>query len=176
MTHTGLAVVESRWWDSGNDSVRPLFETLAGIIEGNPHSVRYDMFAEENSLASIIDDICADGAYHSLYVGLMGTSSIRRSGGAEISRVKLRNILRNYNAKGQCSGLYFGSCLIATEKNAGFWLCDTPTTGLQWIGGYKTSVDWVDSSAIDMIFGRNIFRGDSGTAHGVKVRKRSFKW
>lgn len=153
MTHTGLAVVESRWWDSGNDSVRPLFETLAGIIEGNPHSVRYDMFAEENSLASIIDDICADGAYHSLYVGAHGDeSSIGGLGGAEISRVKLRNILRNYNAKGQCSGLYFGSCLIATEKNAGFWLCDTPTTGLQWIGGYKTSVDWVDSSAIDMIF------------------------
>jgi hypothetical protein len=31
MPHTGLAVVESRWWESGNDSVRPLFETVAGM-------------------------------------------------------------------------------------------------------------------------------------------------
>lgn len=153
MTHTGLAVIESRWWDNGNDSVRPLFETLAGIVEGNPHSVRYDMFSEESSLAAIVENICDDGNYHSFYIGAHGDeSSISGIGDAEISRVKLRNMLRTYNSTDNITGLYFGSCLIGTEKNAGFWLLDTPTTNLQWVGGYKSSVDWIDSSAIDMIF------------------------
>ena len=153
LAHTGLAVAESRWWKSGNDSVRPLFETLAGIVEDNPHSVRYDMFSEECSLASIVEDVCDDGEYHSLYVGAHGDdNSIAGLGEAEISRVKLRNMLRNHNSGGEIKGVYFGSCLIGTERNAAFWLTDTPTTGLQWVGGYKTSVDWIDSSAIDMIF------------------------
>lgn len=107
MPHTGLAVVESRWWDSGNDSVRPLFETLSGIVEDNPHSVRYDMFAEERSLAAIIEDICGDGAYHSLYVGSHGDDcSLAGVGDAEISRTKLRNILRHHNRRGRVTVLY----------------------------------------------------------------------
>jgi hypothetical protein len=153
MVHTGLAVIESRWWGKGNDSVRPLFETLAGIVEGNPHSVRYDMFAEEWSLGAAVEDVCKDRGYHSIYIGAHGDdSSIAGLGDAEISRVKLRNMLRSYNARKSVAGLYFGSCLIGTEKNAAFWLSEKPTTGLQWVGGYKTSVDWIDSSAIDMIF------------------------
>jgi hypothetical protein len=153
MTHTGLAVVESRWWESGNDSVRPLFETLAGIVENNPHSVRYDMFSEEASLSNVIEDIVADKSYHSIYIGAHGNDgAICGLGDIEISRTKLRNIFRNCNKKGRVSGVYFGSCLVGTERNASFWLTEAPNTGLQWIGGYTKSVDWIDSSAIDMIF------------------------
>lgn len=153
MAHTGLAVVESRWWNSGNDSVRPLFETLAGIVEDNPHSVRYDMFSEETSLNNVIKNIVAEKSYHSIYIGAHGNGgAIGGLGKAEISRAKLRNILRSCNKKGGVSGAYFGSCLIGTERNASFWLTETPTTGLKWIGGYTESVDWIDSSAIDMIF------------------------
>jgi len=100
MTHTGLAVVESRWWTQGNDSVRPLFETLAGIVEGNPHSVRYDMFAEENSLTAIISNLSTNGSYHSLYIGAHGDDS--NIGGLEdtqISRTKIRNMFSNSNSK-----------------------------------------------------------------------------
>ncbi len=152
MKHTGLAIAEARWWDSGNDSVRPLFETLAGIVEGNPHSVRYDMFVDETSLTKIIDDL-TEGEFHSLYIGSHGSeNSIGGLGDASISRTKLRNMLRNSNPTGPLKGLYFGSCLIGTAQNASFWLLDTPSTGLEWVAGYTESVDWIDSSAIDMIF------------------------
>src|ERR1035438_1250497 len=56
------------------------------------------------------------------------------------------------NKQKSITGLYFGSCLIGTAKNAGFWLSKKPTTGLIWVAGYERSVDWVDSSAVDMIF------------------------
>lgn len=153
MTHTGLAVVESRWWKSGNDSVRPLFETLASIVERNPHSVRYDMFSEEGSLANVIADIVEGKDCHSIYIGAHGDeNAIYGLGDAEISRTKLRNIFRKCNVKGHVSGIYFGSCLVATQRNASFWLAEVPTTGLQWMAGYTESVDWIDSSAVDMIF------------------------
>ena len=144
VTHTGLAVVESRWWASGNNSVRPLFETLAGIVEGNPHSVRYDMFVEEASLAAIIADIAEKPELHSIYIGAHGDgNSIGGLGTAAISRVRLRNMLHSANAAGSVVGLYFGSCLIATRQNASFFLTQAQTTGLQWIAGYTESVDWV---------------------------------
>ncbi|MGJ0454957.1 MAG: hypothetical protein ACR65T_17250 [Methylocystis sp.] len=153
MPHTGLSVIESRWWQEGNDSVRPLFETLAGIVEGNPHSVRYDMFIEEASLSELINDVARNSHLHSIYIGAHGDgNSIGGLGQATISRARLRNMFRNANARGSIGGLYFGSCLIGTAQNAAFWLSEPPTTGLKWVAGYTRAVDWVDSSAVDMIF------------------------
>jgi hypothetical protein len=153
MPHTGLAVIESRWWDTGNDSVRPLFETLAGIIESNPHAVRYDMFAEERSLANTITDISKQREIHSIYIGAHGSDgSICGLGDSEVSRTRLRNMFRSSNTAGRISGLYFGSCLVANPENASFWLLGSPSTRLRWVAGYTKNVDWVDSSAVDMIF------------------------
>src|SRR5208337_1613692 len=153
MPHTGLAVIECRWWAEGNDSVRPIFETLAGIVEGNPHSVRYDMFVEETSLSQIISDIAGRPELHPIYIAAHGDSgSIGGLGQATVSRTVLRNMFRRVNAAGSIKGVYFGSCLIGTGENAAFWLSQAPTTGLLWIAGYTESVPWVDSSAVDMIF------------------------
>jgi hypothetical protein len=153
MPHTGLAVIEARWGDSGNDSVRPLFETLAGIVEGNPHHIRYDMFVEEASLSKIMLDVGSKPDLHSIYLAGHGDdSSIYGLGSAAISRVKLRNFLRSANSAATIGGLYFGSCLIGTPRNASFWLTDSPTSGLKWIAGYTEEVDWIDSSAVDIIF------------------------
>lgn len=148
-----MAIVESRWWDNGNDSVRPLFETLAGIVEENPHAVRYDMFAEEKSLRCIIADISSNAALHSLYIAAHGNDgSVFGLGNCEISRTVLRNMMRDANTNKTICGIYFGSCLVANKENALFWLKSTPPTHLQWIAGYENSVDWIDSSAVDMIF------------------------
>ena len=150
--HTGLAVIESRWWPNGNDSVRPLFEVLAGIVEANPHAVRYDMFTDAGSLTGIVSDIAeqTDPNFHSLYLAAHGDeNSICGLGGESVSRAKLRNIIINANGRAAITGLYFGSCLVGTRKNAEFLM---QGSGLQWIGGYTESVDWVDSSAVDLVF------------------------
>lgn len=39
-----LAVIESRWWDTSNDSVRGLFDLLAGMRKDNPFAYHYEMF------------------------------------------------------------------------------------------------------------------------------------
>jgi hypothetical protein len=97
MPHTGLSVIEARWWKDGNDSVRPLFETLAGIVEGNPHAVRYDMFVEDASLSAIIADVAKKGDLHSIYIGSHGDDgAISGLGDVEISRTRLRNMFRYF--------------------------------------------------------------------------------
>jgi hypothetical protein len=131
-----------------------------GIIEGNPHSVRYDMFAEEISLAEIVTDIANQEQLHSIYIGAHGDeASICGLGEATISRARLRNMLRGANAARSIAGLYFGSCQIVTLQNAAFWLTQKPRTGLQWVVGYTKSVDWVDSLAVDMIFWSKYLHG-----------------
>jgi hypothetical protein len=150
---TGLSVAESRWFESGNDSVRPLFETLAGIVEGNPHGFRYDMFSEAASLENIITDVCDNGAYHSFYIAAHGSEDcIYGLNDNRISRTVLRNILRSHNTNCTVSGLYFGSCSVATRNNAAFLLDSEQPTNLTWVAGYSEPVNWIDSSAIDMIF------------------------
>ena len=152
MSRTGLAIVECRWWTRGNDSVRPLFETLAGIVEDNPHAVRYDMFADRSSLESVFAQVASVGDYHSIYVASHGNEQhLGALGDALISRTELRNSVRATNTKAHIKGIYFGSCLIANRANAEFLLKDRGTK-LLWVAGYAKTVDWVDSSAIDMIF------------------------
>ena len=148
--HTGLAVIEARWFEDGNDSVRPFFEVISGIVESNPHAFRYDMFTEEQSLASIIEELGNSKWCHSLYIAAHGSDdSIFGLGNHEISRTKLRNMIRSSNTAGNITGLYFGSCSVASTENCEFFF---QGTNLRWIAGYDRPVDWVDSSAIDMVF------------------------
>lgn len=145
-----LSVIESRWWNNGNDSVRSLFETIGGIIYSNPHSIRYDMFADRTSLEKIIKNV-SENDFDSVYIGCHGNdTSIFGIDDNEISRTELRNIFRTLNNK--INGLYFGSCSVCSRKNAEFLLDPANFSGLQWVAGYKNDVEWVNSSAIDMMF------------------------
>ena len=49
-----LAVIESRWWDRSNDSVRGVFDMLAGNLMDNPFGYHYEMFNNTASIREII--------------------------------------------------------------------------------------------------------------------------
>ena len=154
MVQTGLAVIEARWWDDGNDSVKGMFESVCGLLTGNPFSFRYEMFCDESSLRTSIGHVGADERFHTIYIGAHGNeASLSGSVDHDISRTKLRNILAGANKKkSYIKGLYFGSCLICNEKNARFLLEKKGQTRLKWIAGYSQSVDWVISTCVDMMF------------------------
>ena len=48
-----LAVIESRWWERGNVSVRGLFDLIASIQKGNPDAYHYEMFNNAASFREI---------------------------------------------------------------------------------------------------------------------------
>jgi hypothetical protein len=150
---TGLAVIETRWWEDGNHSVRGLFESVCGLATGNPFSFRYDMFCDESSLSTSIKNVWKDKKYKSVYLAAHGNeTTIQGSTGHSISRTKLRNIIHNANKGSRLTGFYFGSCLICNDKTVRFLLHKGTGIRVKWIAGYSKSVDWVISSCVDMIF------------------------
>jgi hypothetical protein len=146
-----MAVVESRWWDDGNHSVRALFEAVGAIHYGNPSAFFYDMFADRSSLSRVLGMRASDGRTEVVYLATHGDQAeIGPGNGVEISRTEFRNDLAAANRTGQLKGLYLGTCLTGNLDTVRFLL--TSTSHLDWIAGYGESVDWVDGSAIDMIF------------------------
>lgn len=47
-------------------------------------------------------------------------------------------------------GLHMGSCLFSTKELASFLF--EKDVGVKWIAGYSTEVDWIHSSALDLLF------------------------
>lgn len=94
----------------------------------------------------------ADSVTEVVYLGSHGNeNNIGPNAANVVTRAKFRNIVRDTNAGGQIKGLYFGTCLTGNEATARFLMLGADTQ-LDWMGGYRESVDWVDGSAIDMIF------------------------
>ena len=154
MNHAPFSIVETRWWEDGNNSVRALFEAVAALQYENPSAFLYDMFCDESSLDTIMHQRCTDGKTHVVYLATHGNEEATAIGHDEstlISRTKFRNILRNANAKGKLTGLYLGTCYMAQNKTIEF-LMDSGRTKLSWMAGYTESVDWIEGSAIDMVF------------------------
>lgn len=151
MAHGPISVVESRWWSTGNHSVRALFEAVGEIHYGNPSTFFYDMFADRSSLSRVLTLRAKDTVTEVVYLATHGDeTAIGPGGGASISRTEFKNDLASANSNGKLKGLFLGTCLTGNLSTAKFLLAGG--TRLQWVAGYRQSVDWVDGSAIDMIF------------------------
>lgn len=147
-----FSVVESRWWPEGNHSVRALFEAVASIHYDNPSAFAYDMFADKSSLATVMNLRGTDKRTEVVYLASHGDeTNIGPNATNAISRTEARNIVISANKKKQIKGLFLGTCLTGNAAVARFFLENT-STNLEWVAGYSKSVNWVDGSAIDMIF------------------------
>lgn len=62
-----ISVIESRWWSTGNHSVRSLFEAVAAINYSNPSAFFYDMFADRSSLQTVFSSRAQDGTTEVVY-------------------------------------------------------------------------------------------------------------
>ena len=152
MSQGPISIIETRWWDAGNHSVRELFEAVAGIHFNNPSVFFYDMFSNRSSLQSILNVRCNDKSTKVIYLATHGDDNdIGQTDEFAISRTVVRNDLVSANKKKQVSGLYLGTCYTGNNDTASYLLNDG-ASNLSWVAGYTESVDWVDGSAIDMVF------------------------
>lgn len=147
-----ISIVESRWWKTGNHSVRALFEAVAAIHYDNPHAFYYDMFADATSLKTVLTQRASDTTTQVIYLASHGNDTeIGPTANNAVSRTEFRNILNKTNGAGTIRGLFLGTCLTGNADMAKF-LLEHPNSSLDWVAGYSKTVDWVDGSAIDMIF------------------------
>lgn len=151
MSQSPVSVLESRWWQTGNHSVRDLFSAISAIHYNNPAASLYDMFADKHSLGAILNLRATDKQTEVLYLATHGDQNNIGAGASHvISRTEFRNQLTTANSQSQIQGLYLGTCLTGNLDTAQFLF--SAQTNLTWIAGYRQSVDWIDGSAIDMIF------------------------
>ena len=156
---TKLAVVESRWWENGNDSVRGFFDALASIHELGAGDYHYEMFNNKNSLREIVPRIAR--RVNALYIAAHGDEkTIFGAEGKEnnaISRAVFRSIVRAGVTErgGRLDGVYIGSCGFLTQDNASFLFRpddDGQGVRVNWLAGYSEPIDWIESTAIDIFF------------------------
>ena len=169
-----LAVLESRWSKKSNDSVRGLFDMLAGMLKDNPFAYHYEMFNNADSLKELIPRVAAMDDVHNIYIGAHGAKdgSALLCLGGRVSRTVLANILRPIHAR-RLHGLFLGCCGAGLQTE---WLLLNETR-LTWVAGYTRSVDWVHSSAMDLFFWHAYYNSsvsDSGTKEERVVKMLSF--
>lgn len=153
-----LAVIESRWYATSNDSVRGLFDLLAGMLKDNPFAYHYEMFNNAASLRGIINRIAEQKEIRNVYIAAHGTKDQIEAADENISRTRLRNILGTIGPT-QLHGLYFGSCGFGLQTEA-----IMGKTGLTWLAGYTKLIDWVHSSAMDLYFWNAFYKSSAPDA------------
>lgn len=165
-----LAVIETRWWQTGNHSVRGLFDVLWDILEPGTR-YHYEMFVDRNSLRSILTRIMElnrQPHIRHLYIAGHGDNDgiHAAEGHHRISRGQLCNDLlecipnRESHRRG---GLYVSSCQFVNDQNVCFMFDRDVASKLRWIAGYSTTVDWIDSSLSDMLFWNTYYHSNENT-------------
>lgn len=155
---TKIAVIESRWNAPGNGiqrntTVRPLFDFLSDLHYGNHHSFEYEMVATQPALDEALQRLASSRGVTVAYLAMHGDQDgLHLHGGGRVSRTHLKNTLRDITLEhgASLSGLYLGSCLFGAKALAEFIF--QRDVSLAWVAGYNREVDFISSTALDMLF------------------------
>lgn len=151
-----LAVIEGKWFPSGptmrNVSVKEIFDLLCDIRFEDPHSYHYEMFNNDVALKEIIERLASKDGIHCMYIASHGSQNGLTGSNEElISTTKIKNAISSTNDhKGRFHGLFFGSCHFGSKKNLEEIM--NSRERLTWAAGYETKVNFIKSSALDMMF------------------------
>ncbi|PBC01450.1 hypothetical protein [Mesorhizobium sp. WSM3860] len=168
MEHTRIAVIESNWWRKSNVSVRGLFDLIANMACENPNAYHYEM---ANSKAAMKEAIPRIGSYKEcsyLYIATHGDwAGLVLLNGETFSRKALRDALVQIRQTPQSKlrGVHLGSCSFTTDRLAQFLY--SADVGLKWIAGYTENVDWIESSALDLLFFNELMAREAETEGNV---------
>ena len=155
---TKIAVLESRWHSptnaiQRNTSIRPLFEFLSDIHYGNHHAFEYEMIGTQQALDEALTRLASSRRVTTAYLGMHGgQNGLHLHSNTRVSRTHLRNTLRDISAApgARLRGLYLGACVFGTVSLATYLL--QRNVSLNWIAGYRENVDFVKSTALDLLF------------------------
>jgi hypothetical protein len=160
---TKLAVMESKWFERDNTSVRGLFDLLGNIHHGNPNSYHYEMFNDSNAFKEIFARLATTDNIHNLYFACHGNEGgIVGSNGETISLTVIKNAIdKADDSRGRLHSVYFGSCCFGNEKSLETVM--SYSNKLHWAAGYEKTIDFIESSALDMMFWNRYLSSNENT-------------
>jgi hypothetical protein len=177
--HLGLGVIETRWFDDGHHTVRPLFEFLSYALKDRADAFTYERFVGAGSFRDAVRFVTSGGGIDFLYIAAHGDiGKIEAPDGSGMSRTFLRNTFVEVNrSRGRrLKGVLFGSCRFGDSTNLIEVMRPAKIRGeeisnrLQWVAGYGHEIDYTRSSLLDVYFYDIFFRTD-GRDEITRVRK-----
>lgn len=156
-----LSLLEGKWFPRKHVYIRELFMPLFTVwTPQSDSSYHYEQFTTADAFKAAIAYSFQSHRASTIYIGAHGDKDgIHGFHDEGISRTLIRNA---FNVEGGTTnrGVYFGSCNFGNKSTAEFILPECPRVA--WIAGYQTSVDWVDSSALDLFFFRHFLFPNPG--------------
>jgi hypothetical protein len=151
-----LAVLEGKWYPSQksrrNTSIRELFDFLCNIKFSDSQSYHYEMFNDEHAFHEIVQRLKKQNGIHCIYVAAHGSEQgIHGANGDCISLQKIDEAISSSDIdRGRFHGIYFGSCLFGQHSTLEQLLYGNKK--ITWVAGYGKEIDFIKSSALDLIF------------------------
>lgn|GEM_PF-5587568 len=145
MNNFNLIVAEGHWNDYSNRTVKSLFDLLSDLLRSNANAYKYMQFVDAPSFGACMKQIYDPDVHRYLYIGSHGDED-GIAGSSDASNLSY-SIIRN--RLGDLEGLYLGTCEFGTPDRLYNFVNES---NLMWCAGYKNSIDWLDSSALDMAF------------------------
>ena len=156
--HLGIAVFESQWYPRYQISVKPLFHFLSDVYCDRPDGFVYERFVGAQSFGEVHGYAIRQSRVRYIYIASHGEKdSIEAPNGDSISRQAIRDDICRHGAakkRNRIRGLYLAACLFGGSRTMAALFEDTgeDPNRLQWIAGYRKSVDFLESSCLDLIF------------------------
>jgi hypothetical protein len=151
--NTGIAVLEAQWWKGRHTSVRGLFDLISDLsFDGREDRYHYETISSEVAARDAIARMGAMRGIHYLYIACHGSErGLHLSESDMLSRTELANDLASIANTNQSRlfGVHLGACSFGIEETAQLAIAKGD---LVWLAGYDTEVDWLKSSALDMLF------------------------
>lgn len=152
-----LVVLEGRWYDQRNLSLKGVFDVLSDVLYDTPHGYYHEHFCDATALAAIARRVARWDDTYLLYIGAHGDEDgvFGSLDGVDgyVKRAQLRKALRDL--EGSYHGLFVASCGFLTARNAAFLLETSfwgKRPGVRWVAGYSTPVDFLDATALELFF------------------------
>jgi len=157
-TSSRLAVIESKWNNGEsimrkNASVKPMFDMLCDLHFESLHDYSYEMVATSSALDDAIKRMAWDRDIATIYIAAHGGADGIHLHGWDrevITRKQLSKMLLQGGTKRTLKGVYLGSCEFGNRELAEYLL--SRDKNLQWVAGYSSSADFIDGTALDIMF------------------------
>lgn len=145
-----LAVLEAQWWRRSPDTVKPTFDFLSQFHHDS-HAFWYERFVGKESFKEALVWLSSRGEVRYVYIAAHGQGDyLECPNGDHVSRADIKKCLVKALGASSLDGLYLGSCLFMSARNAQYLL--SASSKMAWIAGYETSIDYIKSAALDLIF------------------------
>lgn len=154
MKHTHISVIESKWWKRSNTSIRGIFDLVSDIATDNPSAYHYEMVNTAPAFSESILRIAKDREIRYACIASHGDASAINFelSGQKLSKEEFRELLVSIKDTpgSTLRGIHISSCSFLADNTVQYLfegdICAS------WISGYREEVDWIDSSALDLLF------------------------